>query len=902
MQSRTSSKGLVLTAVIACTLALVLAHVPSFAFADDQPTTEPVVETEAIESTDPATEEVAPADPESEAPAVVEEEAIEGQAVNDLQPEATEEEEKTPEIPALPELTNPGAEIPEGDYIIETGQALDNNTGLRWLVLDAMGGKIVSGTKIITWSFSGDANQRWHVAPDGTGRYIISAYNDHNMVITATADGSKLCLTEYVEGLASQLWSFMPYSTAYGDGYQIVPTGIQASATDTTITELAPAKAMDVRGNSTKRGADIMTFATSSTIKGNQTYYLTTYPITTPTEGLADLEGKYRITVPGTNVAVEIYKASTSAGANVALFTANGKAHQDVFLRNEGNGFYSIWNMGTNKVFDVYYNKVLPGSNIIQWNYTGADNQLWAVRKNDDGTYTFVNKETGLAIGVGSESKGASGNNIAGCQDNGRANNRFNLTRVDMAAAGMYKIKSLTYNKVLDVAKGSIANGANLSLYTDNGGKNQRFELVPTGEYNVYRIRTAASGGWVTHIEGTTEDSQWGNHATPAAPNNTWRLVYGPGGMSIVSVEDGHTFGGVKNRVSLIPAPIELAAGQYKFSSKLGTVALGVPATTSGTKADTSTDTGAQKQIFTVTKSGDGYMITNASSGLALTASGSDVKLAASSSSAAQIWTVGIADGGYIKLINKSTKKAIDVPGSGTTVSGSSASVALANDDASREARQGWKPVAYNGWFKVNGHWVYRSSNPYARFQNDINSSRKDLGHYDVLHDIWSQIRNQGSNTKYLIASSWDSCYLAVFEGSKGNWKPLFGWNCGNGNRDLIDSKAKARGSSARYVVSWNYELALWNTSKHVIEGLSASERSLGTTWSSSRRRKVTQYEQYFTSIWWSLGYHTYLYSTSELGRHISNGCQRLPYEGAKWIYNNAAPGTRCIQLRTKAY
>ena len=101
MQSRTSSKGLVLTAVIACTLALVLAHVPSFAFADDQPTTEPVVETEAIESTDPATEEVAPADPESEAPAVVEEEAIEGQAVNDLQPEATEEEEKTPEIPAL---------------------------------------------------------------------------------------------------------------------------------------------------------------------------------------------------------------------------------------------------------------------------------------------------------------------------------------------------------------------------------------------------------------------------------------------------------------------------------------------------------------------------------------------------------------------------------------------------------------------------------------------------------------------------------------------------------------------------------------------------------------------------------------------------------------------------------
>ena len=367
---------------------------------------------------------------------------------------------------------------------------------------------------------------------------------------------------------------------------------------------------------------------------------------------------------------------------------------------------------------------------------------------------------------------------------------------------------------------------------------------------------------------------------------------------------DGYVLGGNKKRVTLVASTIELGVGQYKLTAKLGGVALGIPngASAANTKAATYTDANAEHQKFIVEKNGTGYKITNVMSGLSLTAVGSDVTQTKYTGAATQIWNVGIADGGYVKLINKSTKTVIDIPGTGSTVSGSSNNVKLATDDAAREVRQSWKFVAVTGWFKVNGHWVYRSSNPHARFQNDINSSRKDLGHYDVLHDIWSQIRNQGSNTKYLIASSWDSCYLAVFEGSKGTWKPLFGWNCGNGNRDLIDSKAKARGSSSRYVVSWNYELALWNTSKHVIEGLSASERSLGTTWATSRRRKVTQYEQYFTSIWWSLGYHTYLYSTSELGRHISNGCQRLPYEGAKWIYNNAAPGTRCIQLRTKAY
>ncbi len=894
MQSRTSSRGLALSAIIMCALALTLTHVPSFAFADDQPTTEPVVETEAVETVDP----------EAAAPAAEEGTANEQEVADETATaEETEvvEEEQTPEIPALLPLADPGAEIVEGDYFIETGQMLADKTGLQWLVLDAKGGKIVSGTRIITWSYSGNENQRWHVAPDGTGRYIISAYKDHDMVITATAESGRLVLTKYVPGLASQLWNFMPYSTAYGNGYQIVPSGIQKSAKDTTITELAPAKAMDVRGNSTKRGADIMTYTASSTIKGNQTYYLTPYPVKTPTEGVTDLEGKYRISVPGTNVLVEINKASTANGANVALYTGNGKAHQDIFLRHEGNGFYSIWDMGTNKVLDVRASKILPGTNILQWAYKGTDNQLWAARKNDDGTYTFINKATGLAMGVGSETKGASGNNIVGCEDNGRANNCFNLQSVPLATAGIYKIKGIENTKVLDVSKASTADGATLSFYTDNSGMNQRFELVPTGENNVWRIRTASSGGWITF----TDDHkviQSGNHATPVTANNSWRLVWGDGGLAITSMVDGHVLGGAKKRVTLVAAPIDLGVGQYKFSSKLGTVALGVPATTAGTKADTSTDSGSDNQKFNIEKSGTGYKITNSASGLALTASGSKVTLATSSSAATQVWNVGIADGGCIKLINKSTKTAIDVPGEGTTVSGSSASVTLANDDAAREARQAWKPVAVTGWFKINGHWIYRSNNPKAKFDNDINTSGKNLGHYDVVHDIWSKIQGQSSRTRYLIASSWDSCYLAVFEGSKGNWKPLFGWNCGNGNKQMIDSKATARGSSSRYIINWNYELALWNTSAHRITGLNSSDLTLGTTWAASRRRKITPQEQYFTSIWWTLGYHTYLASKSELGKHISNGCQRLPYEGAKWIYENVAPGTRCIQLRTKAY
>lgn len=317
------------------------------AIVDEQPVDPEAVETDVTDAALPTIEET----PATDTEAASDGEAIDTETTTENNQAIAESLGKEEEEIAV--LADPGEEIAEGDYVIEAGIETDDNTGLVGLVLDARGGAS-EGTRVISWKYSGKDNQKWHVKSEGDGWYSISAYTDHSLVITATNDSGKLYLTKYQSGLASQLWRFVLSGTSYGTGYQIMPKGIQKSATDKTIVNSSPKKAIDVRGNSSENGADIITYTKSDEVKGNQTYYLVNPNPVKPTSGLTDMEGKYRLQVPSkTSVVVEIRKESSDNGANVWLYTASGKAHQDVYLQHEGNGFYSMWIMGTKKVLDV---------------------------------------------------------------------------------------------------------------------------------------------------------------------------------------------------------------------------------------------------------------------------------------------------------------------------------------------------------------------------------------------------------------------------------------------------------------------------------------------------------------------------------------------------------------------
>ncbi len=776
-------------------------------------------------------------------------------------------------------LADPGEEIPEGDYIIESGMVSEDNTGLARCVLDARG-SAKEGAQVISWTYNGGNNQKWHVSGDGTGWYVISSASDHSLVMTATSDGNKIYLTKYEDGLASQLWKFVLSGTAYGTGYQIVPKGIQKSSKDSTITSMLPSKALDIRGNTTDNGADIITYAQGSTPKNNQTYYLVNTNPKKPTSGVKGMEGKYRIQVPtNTDVVIEIRKASSDNGANVWLYTASGKTHQDIYLQHEGNGFYSLWVMGTEKVIDVRGSSILVGTNVIQWSYTGKDNQLWALRKNDDGTYSFINKATGLVLGVASASAGKKNNNIAGTQDNGRANNGFKLSRSKLISGGIYKIVALSDSKVLDVSKSSTTDGASIGFYTDNGGKNQRFQLVSAGHYDQWRIRTASSGGWVT-LKGSSVKQQ-GNHTSAITADNTWHVIWRAGGQyMLVNENSSYTLGGSGKKLKFTSAAIPLTEGLVEIDAKIGGVVLDIPgsSTDSGVRINVYPDKDGENQKFIISKSGTGYKILSAMSTLALTANGSSngskVVQKDFTGDSTQIWTVGIADGGYVKLINKATKKALDITGSGSSIDNTkSTATQMYTSSDDREIRQSWKVITTEGFYRTskNGQRYY------------TRSDGKTITISNACYSAYKSVQSYSSSSKYIMVIDNSNYRTFVFTGSKGKWKPYADWLCTVGctPEQGGDETFGTTFRGVSYVRDKGYMMGNCPYEFYWTEFYinSAALESDG------------EGQRFHSILYWGSSPDSAVYDGT-LGAAASHGCVRLATENAKWVYNNVPLGT----------
>ena len=611
--------------------------------------------------------------------------------------------------------------VSEGTYVIESGIRAADGNGLAKLVLDARGGAH-DGAEVITWSYTGNANQKWRIALVADNWYTIASLADESLVLTATKDSGKLYLTKRVEGLASQLWAFMLSGRSYGTGYQLVPQGLQQSATDTTIVYDAQDRALDVRYGKPTRGADVITYTQSDAVRPNQSFYLVD-PAPQVKAGRTDMEGRYRVYVPDTQNVIEVRRASSANGANIWTYTASGKANQDIYLQYENNGFYSLWVMGTKKVLGVQGGSVLPGANVVQWAYTGRATQLWAVRDNGDGTFSFVNKATGLALGGASEANGkfGAGTNLVGAQDNGRANNAFSLKRVCLLTSGIYKMIRVSDSYAVDVKGSSIKSGTRLGFYKDCGKVNQRFELVSAGKTDNWRIRTASSGGWVS-VNSLSQIIQQGSSATKQNNYNIWHVLWRNGSYQFRNEARNRFLGTSSAKLKMVKAPIALATGLFEIDSKAAKVALDNPknSTSVGTRISVYADKNGANQRFYVEKHGSGYRLVNLVSDLALTASGSSVIQQKFTGAASQVWIVGIADGGYLRLINSSTKKALDITGTGTVSSSKSTALRTSASSADREARQSWKLVRmplpiYERMAQVAIHFADHSAHGYSQ-------------------------------------------------------------------------------------------------------------------------------------------------------------------------------------------
>lgn len=162
----------------------------------------------------------------------------------------------------------------------------------------------------------------------------------------------------------------------------------------------------------------------------------------------------------------------------------------------------------------------------------------------------------------------------------------------------------------------------------------------------------------------------------------------------------------------------------------------------------------------------------------------------------------------------------------------------------------------------------------------------------DVGRRIWDAIMNKSSNTQYLIAVDRIACRTVVFQGSAGNWKPIYDWGCATGN-------PKYNSGNGTIVGEFQIGGQPGSWADHRWTG-AAGENYAYDNSHYRTENWVGQGVTYFTGFILNCGFHSTAGNhsdPSQLGQRISHGCIRLLEKNAQWIFHNAGLGTKVIIL-----
>ena len=161
-----------------------------------------------------------------------------------------------------------------------------------------------------------------------------------------------------------------------------------------------------------------------------------------------------------------------------------------------------------------------------------------------------------------------------------------------------------------------------------------------------------------------------------------------------------------------------------------------------------------------------------------------------------------------------------------------------------------------------------------------------------VAINLWNRIKNVSSATQYLIAVDCENCHTVVFQGSAGNWTPIFDWLCGVGLPQYNNGQGTIRGE---WTIGGDNSYCNWTDDPDF------SEWGDPYTWQTTYFAKDDI--KWYTNFCLDLGFHSTIgwdggYSDpSQIGKKISHGCIRLLEENAKWIYYNAGYGTKVVTV-----
>lgn len=613
-------------------------------------------------------------------------------------------------IDSNPVVDSLGQNVADGVYCFESAG----------LVLDVKGASAESGATLQSYAKNGTVAQAFRLTYNSaSGYYTIASLvsgklidADYGSVVPRGAAHLYGSLDDAGSYTKNRFWILEPS----GEGFTIknaanglylsFESGVAVTSTDAATWTLTQTKGF------TWTQADIDAFAAA--------------------QGLQIPDGTYALGMDSSpRSVVDVSGDSASNGANIQIYASNNTAAQRWVIKNaldsngQPTGYVTIAHAGTSSALDVAGGGKKSGNNVQQYAVNGTAAQRWIPVKQTNGSFVFysgLGRNLVLDVSGGSVSNGA---NVQIWTANGSAAQRFIAidahphvgAGTQSVADGMYQINSVSDpSTCLDVAGGSVSNGARIQTYATNGTMAQCFKLSFDSATGFYSIRSAKSTKGLDLDSGDifpgAKVQQW--DFPGLGSNQQWRIE--PDGDSCVirsvasnlvlerkpdgSLTTAYESGSAAQHWTFEVFTVSLDEGCYSICSDSTGKYLDV---TGGSYADEAplqvyTGNGTLAQKFWARKDDQGcYSFQCANSAKYLSARESDGAILQISDNEADEakWSIEICFGKGIELKNKKTGKVLSISGSG-------GSVVCVDENGS--AAQGWTiasvPLISDGFYE----------------------------------------------------------------------------------------------------------------------------------------------------------------------------------------------------------
>ncbi len=198
--------------------------------------------------------------------------------------------------------------------------------------------------------------------------------------------------------------------------------------------------------------------------------------------------GTYNIkAVENDNYVFSVAGGSVSNYANIEMATNKNSDNQRFVFKHNDDGSYSISPLHSNKGIDIHVSSFLKPNNIIQYDKQNYVYQKWVLKSAGNGYYYIISKYNDLYMTI--EGTLNDGTNISLKSNEGNISQKFKIEKVEEEKIdkGIYQIVSAkNSNYVLNVANCSNANYANIEIAQNQNNENQRFDIIDAGNDSYY--------------------------------------------------------------------------------------------------------------------------------------------------------------------------------------------------------------------------------------------------------------------------------------------------------------------------------------------------------------------------------------------------------------------------------